>query len=115
MTEQISWPSDDVARSAGQTLPPGLATACAPTGSPQGWPPIDTSLLDDSRPLLPAFPVDVLPSPWRVWVETAARGAGAPVDYVGQALLAAAAGLAGAGLRVSVRPSWSEPLVLWQV
>jgi hypothetical protein len=37
-----------------------------------------------------------------------------PVDYVAQALLAAVAGLVGAGVRVSVKPSWTEPLVLWQ-
>ena len=112
MTQQISRATGDISKSPGQ-LPIALAAALASSPSRGDWPAIDTSLLDDSRPLLPAFPVDVLPSPWRGWAETAGRGAGAPVDYVAQALLAAVAGLAGAGVRVSVKPSWSEPLVLW--
>lgn len=78
------------------------------------WPEIDTSLLEDNRPTLPLVPLDVLPSPWRDWVGDAACNAGAPPDYVVQALLAAVSGLAGRGVQARVNPSWSEPLVLWQ-
>jgi hypothetical protein len=39
---------------------------------------------------------------------------GAPVDYGAQAVLAAVAGLCGAGARVRITDAWSEPLVLWQ-
>ena len=42
------------------------------------WPEPEPSLLEDGRPVLPAFPLDVLPQPWREWVSDAAGGAGAP-------------------------------------
>ena len=78
------------------------------------WPEIEPSLLEDGRPALPSFPLDVLPQPWRDWVSDTAHGADAPDDYVAQAVLAAVAGLCGAGVTAQVTPSWSEPLVLWQ-
>src|SRR6202171_4184093 len=83
-------------------------------GAPAGWPAPDPSLLEDGRPVVPAFPLDVLPQPWREWVSDTAGGAGAPVDYVAQAVLGAVAGLSGAGVKACVTQSWSEPLVLWQ-
>ncbi len=43
-----------------------------------------------------------------------ADGAGAPVDYVVQALLASVAGVCGAGVVAQVTETWSEPLILWQ-
>jgi hypothetical protein len=79
-----------------------------------GWPALDPSLLEDGRPVVPAFPLDTVPQPWREWVSDTAGGAGAPVDYVAQAVLGAVAGLCGAGVKVCVTQSWSEPLVLWQ-
>ena len=79
-----------------------------------GWPEIEPSLLEDGQPPVPPFPLDVLPQPWRGWVSDSAHGAGAPEDYVAQSLLAAVAGLCGAGVRAQVTPAWSEPLVLWQ-
>ncbi|MBV8411357.1 MAG: DUF3987 domain-containing protein [Alphaproteobacteria bacterium] len=110
MTQHASQQSAEFSGAMPVDAPPTL-----PFGAPpEDWPAIDPSLLDDSRPALPVFPVDVLPSPWKDWAVTAARRAGAPVDYVAQALLAAVAALAGAGVRVSVTPSWSEPLMLWQ-
>src|SRR6266851_1046024 len=79
-----------------------------------GWPALDASLLEDGRPVVPAFPLDVVPQPWREWVSDTACGAGAPIDYVAQAVLGAVAGLCGAGVKACVTQSWSEPLVLWQ-
>jgi len=79
-----------------------------------GWPAPDLSLLEDGRPVVPAFPLDVVPQPWREWVSDTACGAGAPIDYVAQAVLGAVAGLCGAGVKACVTQSWSEPLVLWQ-
>src|SRR6266851_9962102 len=78
------------------------------------WPAIDTSLLDDGRGAVPPFPIDLIPQPWRDWTADRARGAGAPVDYAAQALLAAVSGVCGAGVEVKITPEWSEPLVLWQ-
>src|SRR5216684_574616 len=83
-------------------------------GAPAGWPTPDPSLLEDGRPVVPAFPLDALPQPWREWVSDTACGAGAPIDYVAQAVLGAVAGLCGAGVKACVTQSWSEPLVLWQ-
>ena len=78
------------------------------------WPDIDPVLIEDGRRSVPGFTLDLLPLPWRSWVSATARAAGAPVDYAAQALLAAAAGLCGAGASVRVTPAWSERLVLWQ-
>jgi hypothetical protein len=52
--------------------------------------------------------------PWRAWIADTARATGAPVDYVVQSVLAAVAGICGAGVVVRVTSSWSEPLALWQ-
>jgi hypothetical protein len=82
--------------------------------TPAGWPAPEPSLLKDGRPVVPAFPLDALPQPWREWVSDTAGGAGAPVDYVAQAVLGAVAGLCGAGVKACVTQSWSEPLILWQ-
>jgi hypothetical protein len=79
------------------------------------WPELDTSLLDDKRPPVPAFPLDLLPPPWRDWIADTALSVGAAPDYVVQSVLAAMAGLCGAGVRVRVTPAWSEPMVLWQM
>ena len=84
------------------------------SAEPAGWPAPDPSLLEDGRPVVPAFPLDAVPQPWREWVSDTAGGAGAPVDYVAQAVLGAVAGLCGAGVKACVTQSWSEPLVLWQ-
>ena len=91
--------------------PPGPGAAPHVVG---GWPEIDASLFDDGRGAAPAFPLELLPLPWRGWVADTAAGAGAPSAYVAQALLAAVAGLSGAGAVVRLAPAWTEPLVLWQ-
>jgi Protein of unknown function (DUF3987) len=81
----------------------------------QGWPEVDSALVEDGRRAVPLFPLELLPLPWRSWVSETARSAGAPVDYVAQSLLGVVAGLCGAGALVRITPGWSEPLVLWQV
>jgi hypothetical protein len=43
-----------------------------------------------------------------------AQGAGAPVDYIMQALLASVAGVCGAGVVGRITDSWDEPVILWQ-
>ena len=75
---------------------------------------MDVSVLEEKRGAVPPFPLDLLPQPWRDWVSDTAASAGAPADYVVQAVLAALAGLCGAGVAVRITPAWSEPLVLWQ-
>ena len=94
-------------------LDPGFPVFAA--GPPDaGWPEIDLSILEEKRGAVPPFPLDLLPQPWRDWVSDTASSAGAPTDYVVQAVLAALAGLCGAGVAVRITPVWSEPLVLWQ-
>jgi len=96
-----------------ETIPPPPG----PDAEPRiisGWPEIDAALFDDGRGAAPAFPLELLPLPWRGWVADTAAGAGAPSAYVAQALLAAVAGLSGAGAVVRLAPAWTEPLVLWQ-
>jgi hypothetical protein len=78
------------------------------------WPETDPSLLEEGRPALPAFPLQALPPFWRGWVSETAQGAGAPVDYIVQALLASVAGVCGAGVLVQVTETWHEPMILWQ-
>jgi hypothetical protein len=68
---------------------------------------------DAARAAVPAFPLALLPQPWRDWAGDAARSSAAPVDYVVQAMLAAAAGLGGRRVLVIPTPGWQEPLRLW--
>jgi hypothetical protein len=89
--------------------------AAGRTSLDSDWPELDASLLENRRAPVPPFPLDLLPACWRDWVNDTAGSVGAPVDYVAQSLLAAVAGLCGAGVSVCVSPAWSEPLVLWQM
>jgi hypothetical protein len=81
---------------------------------PPPWPAIDAGLLEEGRAKLPAFPLQVLPGPWREWVKDAAHWAGSSEDYVAQALLASVAGLSGQGVSARITEAWSEPVILWQ-
>src|SRR5258708_40246802 len=91
-----------------------LAANLAAMRAAGGWSEIDPSLVEDGGDIGPAFPIDLLPLPWRAWIADTARATGAPVDYVVQSVLAAVAGICGAGVVARVTSSWSEPLVLWQ-
>jgi len=77
-------------------MPDAIEPIATPTSN--AWPETDPSLLEEGRPSLPAFPLPSLPPWWRAWVSETAHGAGAPVDYVVQALLASVAGVCGAGV-----------------
>jgi hypothetical protein len=96
-------------------VPPAIAGTRFRAGQPAAdWPEMDVSILEERRGTVPPFPLDMLAQPWRDWVSDTASSAGAPTDYVTQAMLAALAGLCGAGVAVRITPVWSEPLVLWQ-
>ena len=91
-----------------------LAAFAAAQAVPDDWREIDLSILEEKRAAVPPFPVDLLPQPWRDWTSDTASSTAAPVDYVAQTVLAALAGLCGAGVVVRITPAWCEPLVLWQ-
>src|SRR5258707_5064447 len=78
-------------------------------GQPKaGWPELDVSILEERRGAVPPFPLDLLAQPWRDWVSDTASSAGAPTDYVVQAMLAALAGLPGAVGAGRLPPVWSD-------
>ncbi len=81
---------------------------------PPPWPAIDPGLLEEGRPKLPVFPLQVFPGQWREWVKDAAQWAGSSEDYIAQALLASVAGLCGQGVSARITEAWSEPVILWQ-
>jgi Protein of unknown function (DUF3987) len=91
-----------------------LAAFAATRAVADDWPEIDLSILEEKRAAVPPFPLDLLPQPWRDWTSDTASSTAAPVDYVAQTVLAALAGLSGAGAVVRITPAWCEPLVLWQ-
>src|SRR5215216_4783407 len=99
---------DDLGASPTAPFPPMSASSSQ-------WPEIDPSLLEERRGMLPPFPTDLMPLPWRAWLSDTAASTGAPIDYVAQALFAAVSGLCGAGAAVRVTSTWQEPLVLWQI
>src|SRR3954471_14841765 len=94
---------------------PAARFAPMSASSGQEWPDIDPSLLEERWGMLPPFPTDLVPLPWRAWLTDTAASAGAPIDYAAQALFAAVSGLCGAGAAVQVTSTWQEPLVLWQL
>src|SRR3981081_3784825 len=75
-----------------------LEAARAAKPAPPPWPAVDPGLLEEGRPRLPAFPLNVFPGQWREWVKDAAQWAGSSEDYIAQALLASVAGLCGQGV-----------------
>jgi hypothetical protein len=83
------------------------------TAGARAWPDIDGALLDGQTLAVPTFPFETLPLPWRTWIDDTARSVNVPADYVAQAVLAAVAGVCGAGVWVRVSSVWSDPLWLW--
>ncbi|MEL6567658.1 MAG: YfjI family protein [Pseudomonadota bacterium] len=68
-----------------------------------------------AAPRPPDLPVDVF-GPWQAWIDTAAKAASAPPDYVAFALLTSAAALIGNARTILPDPErsgWAEPVALW--
>ncbi len=96
---------------------PAVNDSSSPLGAPP-WGEISPEWLqpaspDLARTAVPAFPLALLPQPWRDWASAAAQSSAAPVDYVVQAMLAAVAGLGGRQVLVVPTQGWQEPLRLW--
>jgi hypothetical protein len=82
-------------------------------GSQPPWPDIERTLIDERSVGVPGFPFDTLPGRWQAWIKDTARSVNVPADYVAQAVLAAVAGVCGAGVWVRVSDVWTDPLWLW--
>ena len=69
--------------------------------------------MDDRRGDLPEFPIEVLSSACRAWVERAAHGSGVTPAHVAVPLIGIASSLIGTARRVQATRSWTQPLTLW--
>lgn len=76
------------------------------------WKSPDRTLLGDALPNAPVLPLECFGNA-RSYIELAARGANAPVDYVAAMLLAVVSGLTGRTFEVRINDSWREPLIVW--
>lgn len=95
-----------------ETPGPGANGGEAPPGE-YLWPPLDRSLATATPDSAPGLPLDdVFTAPVAGWIRTAADAAGAPVDYVAAALLAAAGGCIGNARWGSPKRGWAEPPVV---
>ncbi len=81
---------------------------------PDGWGNPDMAVLALNRRSPPAFPPELFGDLWPL-VTDLADGTGAPVDYIGAGMLAAAASLIGGKRRVMpfATSNWAEPAILW--
>src|SRR5260370_1267968 len=86
-----------------------LAAFAAAEAAPDDWSDVDLSILEEKRAAVPPFPLDLLPQPWRDWTSDTASSTAAPVDYVAHTVLAALAGLCGAGVVVRTTPAANAP------
>src|SRR3954471_5936904 len=76
-------------------------------------PELDLCFLQGDRRAAPPFPLEVIPEPWRPWIESHAQ-ASSCIDYTAQGLLASVSAVCGSRFVVDVTAQWREPLVLWQ-
>jgi len=89
----------------------GLLSEVESSGS--GWPVVDASVLNRAVEAAPEIPLAGFGSKLSGYVRAAAAALGAPVDYLGLAIIAGAAGCIGARRFVEVWPGWKEPAILW--
>ncbi len=89
----------------------GWAT-CDSVGA--NWQAPDMSLLNKAEPRSPWFPIEALGSA-ADYVESAARGASAPPDYVAAMLFAAVGAVVGKKCHVRISDDWIEPVSPWCV
>jgi len=76
------------------------------------WPEPDLGLFGEAMPRSPRLPLHCFGAAGG-YIQRAAAGANAPVDYVAATLLGAVSGLIGKSVEVRITQSWYEPLILW--
>jgi hypothetical protein len=74
---------------------------------------VDLDVGRDVAPVLPAFPLAVLPEPYRTFVTQAARSLDVPPDFVALPTLAAVSTALGRRWCVEVKGDWIEYPLLW--
>jgi len=75
------------------------------------WVEPDMTVIDNQKPP-PDFPLETLGA-WQNWVEVAAQGGSAPVDYVAVSLMSVLSSVIGNSRWVSPWSGWTEPTILW--
>ena len=92
----------------------GVQATSASASSDLPWQVPDLTLLEPERELPPPLPVRAVFGPaWGAWLEGAAEGKAAPVDYVAGALLAVAGSLIGNARWAQPYGDWKEPPIFW--
>jgi hypothetical protein len=87
---------------------------CEPSSpKPDDWPEPDMSIVSTHREPAPPFPVDVFGKFWGEWLGAAAEAKGAPVDYIGNALLSATGMLLSTARWAIAWAGWREPPIIW--
>ncbi|TWT79121.1 hypothetical protein CA13_05190 [Planctomycetes bacterium CA13] len=100
LREREQWLASRGNKIAGQQLPP---SADDPWSDPE---PIE-------RPVVPPFPVEVLPEPLRSWVAATAEATQVPADLPGLLALAVCAGAVARRVEVVAGRKWREPINLY--
>lgn len=77
------------------------------------YPEPDLSILRSGRRKPPLFPIEIFGDELSSWLSNSAASAGAPVDYVAGALLAASSALIGNARSISPWDGWCESSALW--
>jgi hypothetical protein len=79
------------------------------------WDDPDSSILEDRRGDLPAFPLDALTEPWQELLPRVANNAGVSIEHLVTPLFGVASSLIGCARKVRTARGWSEPMALWTV
>ena len=81
--------------------------------SGEGWPEPDPSVLNRITQAAPQMPLAGFGTELAAYIRAAAAALGAPIDYVGLAIIAGAAGCIGARRYVEIWAGWKEPAIIW--
>ena len=79
----------------------------------EGWPEPDPSVCNRVTRAAPEMPLAGFGTELAAYIRAAAAALGAPIDYVGLAIIAGAAGCIGARRYVEIWSGWKEPAIIW--
>ncbi|QJP14815.1 DUF3987 domain-containing protein [Starkeya sp. ORNL1] len=115
--ESLGYQREDPALAAlGNTMAEGLLAGTDGTdAATSAWNSPDLSVLSNGRRPPPTFDPVWLGAPLKSWAELQAKGASAPLDYVGVSMLSLAAAVLGNARWPQAGAGWWEPPILWCV